>query len=30
MPHPAWALNSHGVYDTHQPEKWSRVRFDAG
>ena len=24
-PHPASALNSHGIYDTHQPEKWSRV-----
>lgn len=26
-PHPAMALNSHGVYDTHMPDKWSRVRF---
>lgn len=27
QPHPAMALNSHGVYDTHLPEKWSRVLF---
>ena len=27
-PHPAMALNSHGVYDTHQPERWSRILFD--
>ena len=27
-PHPAMALNSHGVYDTHLPEQWSRVRFE--
>ncbi len=27
MPHPASVLSSHGVYDTHQPEKWSRIRF---
>ena len=27
-PHPAMALNSHGVYDTHMPERWSRIRFD--
>lgn len=26
-PHPAMAVNSHGIYDTHMPEKWSRVRF---
>jgi hypothetical protein len=26
-PHPAMALNSHGIYDTHLPEKWSRIRF---
>jgi hypothetical protein len=26
-PHPAMALNSHGVYDTHLPEKWSSVCF---
>jgi len=26
-PHPAMALNSHGVYDTHLPEKWSRTVF---
>ena len=27
LPHPAMALNSHGVYDTHLPEKWSRIEF---
>ena len=27
-PHPAMALNSHGVYDTHQPDRWSRILFD--
>lgn len=26
-PHPAWALNAHGVYDTHLPDKWSRIQF---
>jgi hypothetical protein len=26
-PHPAMVLNSHGVYDTHLPDKWSRVEF---
>lgn len=29
QPHPAVALNSHGVYDTHQPDRWSRIRFEA-
>lgn len=28
-PHPASALNSHGIYDTHQPEKWSEIYFQA-
>lgn len=28
QPHPAMALNPHGVYDTHQPEKWSTIRFE--
>ncbi len=28
LPHPAMALNSHGVYDTHLPERWSRIRFE--
>lgn len=28
QPHPAMVMTPHGVYDTHQPEKWSRVRFD--
>lgn len=27
LPHPAMALNSHGIYDTHLPEKWSRIKF---
>ena len=27
-PHPALALNSHGVDDTHQPDLWSKVRFE--
>lgn len=26
-PHPAMALNSHGIYDTHLPDKWSRIEF---
>lgn len=26
-PHPAMALNSHGVYDTHLTDKWSRIKF---
>lgn len=28
QPHPATALNSHGIYDTHMPDKWSRIRFE--
>ena len=27
LPHPAMALNCHGIYDTHIPEKWSKVQF---
>lgn len=27
-PHPAMALNSHGVDDTHLPECWSKIRFE--
>jgi hypothetical protein len=27
QPHPATALNSHEIYDTHLPEKWSKVEF---
>ncbi|CAN5438870.1 hypothetical protein BH10BAC2_BH10BAC2_39040 [soil metagenome] len=27
QPHPASALNSHGIYDTHLPHKWSRIMF---
>lgn len=26
-PHPAMVLNPHGVYDTHRPEKWSKIEF---
>ncbi len=27
QPHPAMVLSSHGIYDTHLPEKWSKVAF---
>ena len=27
LPHPAMALNDHGIYDTHRPDKWSRIEF---
>lgn len=27
QPHPAMVLSSHGIYDTHLPDKWSRVEF---
>ena len=27
-PHPAMVLNSQGIYDTHLPEKWSRIEFE--
>lgn len=27
QPHPAMALNSHSVYDTHMPSKWSSIEF---
>jgi len=26
-PHPAWAFNKHGLYDTHIPECWTYVHF---
>ena len=26
-PHPGWALNRHGVYDSHIPERFSFIRF---
>lgn len=26
-PHPAMVLSSHGIYDTHLPEKWSCIAF---
>jgi hypothetical protein len=28
-PHPAWVLTPHGEYDTHQPERFSRIQFSA-
>lgn len=28
QPHPAMALSSHVIYDTHLPEKWSRITFE--
>jgi hypothetical protein len=27
QPHPAWAWNKHGVYDTHVPECFTRIHF---
>jgi hypothetical protein len=27
QPHPAWCWTQHGIYDTHRPECWTRVRF---
>ena len=27
IPHPAMVLNSHGIYDTHLTEKWSKIEF---
>lgn len=27
FPHPAMAMTSHGVYDTHLPDKWSKILF---
>lgn len=27
QPHPATALSSHGIYDTHMPDKWSKILF---
>jgi hypothetical protein len=27
QPHPAMVIDAHGIYDTHQPERWSRVEF---
>jgi hypothetical protein len=29
-PHPAWAWNAHGIYDTHRPESWTHVHFSSG
>ena len=28
-PHPGWAVNKHGVYDTHLPECWTAVEFSS-
>jgi hypothetical protein len=28
-PHPAWVWNAHGIYDTHMPERFTRVRFSS-
>ena len=28
VPHPAMALNCHGIYDTHLPENWSSIAFE--
>ncbi len=28
-PHPAWVWTKHGVYDTHQPDRWTPVRFSS-
>ncbi len=30
QPHPAMALNSHGIYDTHLTDKWSKIEFKVG
>ena len=27
QPHPGWAMNKHGVYDTHLPQCWTAVYF---
>jgi hypothetical protein len=27
QPHPGWAMNKHGVYDTHLPQCWTAVHF---
>jgi len=27
QPHPAWCWSPHGVYDTHQPDRWTPVLF---
>jgi hypothetical protein len=27
-PHPAMVLTPHGIYDTHLPDKWSRIAFE--
>ena len=29
QPHPAWVLNKHGIYDTHQPDCFSYVHFSS-
>ena len=27
QPHPAWVLSSHGIYDTHQPDRFPYITF---
>lgn len=27
QPHPAWVWTKHGVYDTHQPDSWTTLKF---
>ena len=27
LPHPAWAWNKHGTYDTHMPERFTNIQF---
>lgn len=29
LPHPAWAWNKHGIYDTHRPECFTNIFFTA-
>jgi hypothetical protein len=28
QPHPAMVMTPHGIYDTHQPERWSEIIFE--
>lgn len=28
QPHPAMVMSPHGIYDTHMPERWSRIMFE--
>ena len=27
QPHPAWVWSPHGIYDTHQPDRWTPIQF---